>query len=521
MILRVLAAFCLLFAALQVPPAVAQQRKAALVVGNGAYQHARTLPSPANDARAVADALRGLGFDVTLALDVDHRGMRDTLRDSERKLSGAQVATFYFAGYALDLDGENYLMPVDAALRDDANRRSDAISLTSVFDILDRASGGKLVILDANRSSPFSAGVATPGNRRAGARTGLAAPAVPDGSLVMMASAPGTVAGDGAGPRTPLTAAVVRHLTEPGIDVATAMRRVRLDVARATGNAQVPWFQSSLPVEIRFSDPPGTPANPQSVRPITEEKRELEERLARERAETQRLAEFKKSQTRTPEAQPAPPSPYPAPSAVDDQVERFPTVEAPDRVAAGATTTVLVSLTVDKVTPDVTVLSTGGGATRTARGALSLPLPADAASTEVKVVLRAAGFDLDPATPEEAAIEVGRSGDSTVARFRITARPDAVGVRALRVTLWRDNEFLANISRKIEIVPARPIATDSAAPSGRSSAARSALQAPMALTAPPAAVAMDAAQPLRLSAAAQVAVFRRPRPIDLKIEIVY
>ena len=135
----------------------------------------------------------------------------------------------------------------------------------------------------------------------------------------------------------------------------------------------------------------------------------------------------------------------------------------------------LVSLTVDKVTPEVKVLATGGGTTKTAGGRAQ---PADAGrrrrAWRSRSCLRAAGFDLDPATPEEATIEVDRGGDSTVARFRITARPDAVGSRSLRVTLWRDNEFLANVSRKIEIVPARPVAADAAprAPHSRRAAPR-------------------------------------------------
>jgi hypothetical protein len=154
----------------------------------------------------------------------------------------------------------------------------------------------------------------------------------------------------------------------------------------------------------------------------------------------------------------------------------------------------------------------GDGTKATPQGALSLPMPADAARMTVKVVLRAAGFDLDPATPEEATIEVGRGGDSTVARFRVTARADAVGSRSLRVTLWRDNEFLANLSRKIEIVPPRPVAAAPAtAPAPKSRALSHAV--PLGV--------MDALKPSRLSSDAQVAVLLRPRPIDLKIEILY
>ena len=207
MIWRILAALCLLFAAFEMP-AEAQQRKAALVIGNGAYRHAPALPNPPNDARAVADALRKLGFDVTLALDVDQRGMREALHGfaSGSTEAGDPIATFYFAGHALGLAGENYLVPVDAAIRDEVGVRMRAVDLTSVFDVLDRVSGGKIVILDANRDNPF---VRPSSDRRARAPVagrGLARPSPHRRrSVVLMASAPGTVAPDGSGANSPFT----------------------------------------------------------------------------------------------------------------------------------------------------------------------------------------------------------------------------------------------------------------------------------------------------------------------------
>ncbi|MGE0035855.1 MAG: caspase family protein [Xanthobacteraceae bacterium] len=568
MILRILAALCLLVAALDMPSAVAQQRKAALVIGNGAYQHAPALPNPPNDARAVAEAFRKLGFDVTLVVDADRRQMVDALNRFGGRLDGG-IGAFYFAGHAISAGGENYLLPVDAALKNEAAIRTETVGLDRVFDALDRASDGKIFILDANRDNPLAANLAH-ASRAGSVMRGLADVQAPPGSIFLMASMPGTVAADGAGANSQLTSILLKHVTEPGSDVETAMRRVWVDVGLATQLRQLPWLRSKLTSKLNLSDPrqsesapavpkpepsaqvdEATPSPPASrtvrrywYRPPSpeEQRRDREQRAAAERAERaeqQRIERERQTAAKRAEVErqaaltkaehpladppaplPEPPPPLPS-AAASDQVARFPTIEAPDRVVAGATTTVLVSLTVDKITPEVKVLATGGGATKTAEGALSLPMPADTARMEVKVVLRAAGFDLDPATPEEATIDVGRGDDSTVARFRITARPDAVGIRSLRVTLWRDNEFLANVSRKIEIVPARPVASEQSAPSGRTSAARTAPPAPKALAAPQAAIAMDAAKPLRLSADAQVAVLRRPRPIDLKIEIVY
>jgi hypothetical protein len=205
-----------------------------------------------------------------------------------------------------------------------------------------------------------------------------------------------------------------------------------------------------------------------------------------------------------------------------DTVARYPTIEAVDRVPAGHATTVLVSLTVDQVTPQVKVLATGGGARKTAEGALAVPMPSDRTRMPIKVVLHAAGFDLDPATPEEATIELDRTGDSTSARFRIAARTDAVGTRFLRVTFWRDNEFLANVSRKIEIMAAPALASSAAAEQKQRAphSLRARMGAPPALLSNP--DSSDAGSgPMRLSAESEIPIVLRPRPIDLKVEVVY
>jgi hypothetical protein len=228
-----------------------------------------------------------------------------------------------------------------------------------------------------------------------------------------------------------------------------------------------------------------------------------------EQLETQKLEEMLKRAVESGNVQFATHGP-------PDIVARYPTIEAVDRVAAGRPTTVLVSLTVDQVTPQVKVLATGGGARKTAEGALAVPMPPNRTRMPIKVVLHTAGFDLDPATPEEATIELDRTGDSTSAKFRITARPDAVGTSFLRVTFWRDNEFLANLSRKIEIVAPPALASNAAAEQQQ--------RAPHSLRprmGTPPALPNAGESPMRLSAESEIPIVLRPRPIDLKIEVVY
>ena len=504
-------------------------------------------------------------FDVTLALDLDRRQMAAALESFAASLEGTQIAALYYSGHALSLADENYLLPVDARIESEAATRSQAIGLTTALQRFEGPSRTKFVILDASRDNPFAASLRRSLSTRSSGTRGLAPIEPADSTIVLSAAAPGNLASDGAGRNSPFTDALVKQMSVPGLDVQSLAQRVRADVSAATQGRQLPWSQSNLTGEVRLGPEPKPDAQETAQAPQADENRQPgpsyyrpyryykyrdqtppeAERQERERlAALERAEQAKREQERTAAAErarqaaaqaeaarrareqeateqrlkPVPPPLLPAPAAPDERVARFPTIEAADRVVAGAATTVLVSLTVDKVTPEVTVLSTGGGTTKTPAGALSLPMPADG-PLAVKVVLRAAGFDLDPATPEEATIEIDRSGDSTTARFRITARPDAVGPRSLRVTLWRDNEFLANLSRKIEIVPARPVATDQATPGSRAATAPPAPKARAISRAAP--VAMDTAKPYRLSSDDQIAVMLRPRPIDLKIEIVY
>jgi uncharacterized caspase-like protein len=128
-------AFAVFFAAFAlIAPAIAKaDRNVALVIGNGAYTAVNELPNPPNDAAAVADSLQKIGFEVTLLKNLEIASMRQALQDFEEKVSGSSIAIIYYAGHGLEIDGINYLIPVDAKLRRDTHVVDEAISLDRVI----------------------------------------------------------------------------------------------------------------------------------------------------------------------------------------------------------------------------------------------------------------------------------------------------------------------------------------------------------------------------------------------------
>lgn len=235
---------------------VSSDRRVALVIGNGSYQSVSPLPNPPNDATDVANALRGLGFEVILETNADLRTMGSALNRFADLLSQGSVGLFYYAGHGIQFEGQNYLMPVDANLRDERDLDYAALPLDKVFREMARADNDvNLVILDACRNNPFPqqsrssvGGLATPGN----AASGL---------LIAYATAPGAVAADGEGRNGTFTAALLEHLAEPGLEVEQMLKRVRATVKEKTLDRQVPWTSSSLIGEFSFN-PDGSEAAP-------------------------------------------------------------------------------------------------------------------------------------------------------------------------------------------------------------------------------------------------------------------
>ena len=225
--------------------------RVALVVGNGEYEHVSRLDNPVNDAVAMRDALNRLGFDVVFRRDADEDAMGDALDEFERRSAGADVALVFYAGHGLEMNGVNYLVPVDARLASAAAVNRETILLDDVLTAA-AAATTRVVILDACRDNPWVRSMrgATRGNVSAG---GLAAVATGAGSLVAYAAAAGDVAEDGEGQRhSPFTEALLARIETPGVDVRIMLGDVGAAVRARTGRQQ-PFVYSSLSGELHLN----------------------------------------------------------------------------------------------------------------------------------------------------------------------------------------------------------------------------------------------------------------------------
>ncbi len=225
----------------------------ALVIGNGAYDNLTpVLPNPPNDALAVAEVLHGLGFEVDVATDVTKDRMEDALARLARQSRTAEVTLFFYAGHGLQDQGRNYLAPIDAALTDETDLRRRFVRLDDVLDDLASANGARILLLDACRDNDAidALRAAVPATRSASVTRGLARVASVEGQLVAFATQPDRVAADGDGENSPFTSALMTHLPAPGVELRTALTRVRVDVAAATGNSQIPEVSDSLLGEV-------------------------------------------------------------------------------------------------------------------------------------------------------------------------------------------------------------------------------------------------------------------------------
>ncbi|MEE8272945.1 MAG: caspase family protein, partial [Alphaproteobacteria bacterium] len=228
--------------------------------GNGAYIHTPPLPNATNDGRAIAEVLRGLDFEVLEGIDLDRRAMEEHIQQFARQLRGATVGMFFYAGHGLQVRNDNYLVPIDAKLEDEADLAFEAVTLDVVMTQMEREPRTSLVFLDACRDNPLARSLArTMGaTRSASVGRGLARIESGLGTLIVYATEPDNVALDGVGINSPFTAALLENIEAPGVEVRHMMDRVRLQVLDATNNQQLPWASSSLTGQFYFK--PAAPA---------------------------------------------------------------------------------------------------------------------------------------------------------------------------------------------------------------------------------------------------------------------
>src|SRR3954470_5330009 len=227
-------------------PAFAEKR-VALVIGNAAYQNVARLPNPVNDSATIATTLKGAGFDVVDSRhDLGAADTRRALRDFADRARDADIAVVYYAGHGIEVDGGNYLIPVDAKLERDTDVYDEALSLDRVLLAIEPAKKLRLVILDACRDNPFAKSMKrTVASRAIGQGLAKVEPTSPN-MLIAYSAKAGSTAADGDGTNSPFTVALSKHLTTPGLDVRRAFGFVRDDVLKSTSNKQEPFVYGSL-----------------------------------------------------------------------------------------------------------------------------------------------------------------------------------------------------------------------------------------------------------------------------------
>jgi Caspase domain len=239
-------------------PALAEKR-VALVIGNSAYENVARLGNPANDATAMTATLKDAGFDVVDSRrNLNIADMRRAFRDFSDKARDADVAVVYFAGHGIEVDGTNYVIPVDAALERDLDVFDEAFPLDRILATIEPAKQLRLVILDACRLNPFAKTMKRAiGSRAVGRGLARVEPNSPN-TLIAFASKADSIASDGDSKNSPFTSALVRYIATPGLDLRKAFGFVRDDVLRSTSNRQEPYVYGSLGGD----DVPLVPAKP-------------------------------------------------------------------------------------------------------------------------------------------------------------------------------------------------------------------------------------------------------------------
>ena len=232
--------------ALLTTPALAGKR-VALVIGNAKYQHTAELKSPTNDARVVAGALKSVGFEVIEGLDLTEIGMQRAISEFSVKLQTADVGLLYYAGHGLQVDGKNYLVPIDASLDNKLQLPFQTISADRILNVMESTKRISILLLDACRNNPLAERL----SRSLGAHgmtlgRGLAKIEAETGTYIGYSNQPGNVALDGDGKNSPFATALVDKIKEPNVDIELMMRKVRADVIAMTRGYQVPWGNSSL-----------------------------------------------------------------------------------------------------------------------------------------------------------------------------------------------------------------------------------------------------------------------------------
>jgi uncharacterized caspase-like protein len=270
--MRALSRFCpaglclaLLACWLSLAPASAETR-VALVIGNGAYASTAKLPNPSHDAEDVAASLKRSGFEVLQGIDLRQADMQDLTIRFARAASKADVAMFYYSGHAMQYNGVNYLMPVDAVLSDEADLKR-FVRVDDIVNDLQQAKNLRILILDSCRDNPLADMLKRSATRGASIGRGLSKVEAPRGTIVSFSTQSGQTAADGSGRNSPYTTAFLKHIEEPQ-EIGEVFRDISSDVYDSSGKTQLPELSLSIIGKFYLNGPVSVtvaPAAPQAA----------------------------------------------------------------------------------------------------------------------------------------------------------------------------------------------------------------------------------------------------------------
>jgi hypothetical protein len=224
------------------------QKRLALVIGNSAYLSGASLSNPVNDARAMKTTLEQIGFTVLKYENCSQKDLRKAMDDFGQQLAGYDVGLFFYAGHGIAVDGNNYLVPIDATLKTKNDVEYDCVDAGRILSKMEASQvKTNIVILDACRDNPFERSWS-----RSASSKGLAFMNAPSGSFVAYATSPGMTASDGVGANGLYTSALLEQLVLPGLTIEQVFKNVRTNVKQKSGGKQVPWESTSLEGTFMF-----------------------------------------------------------------------------------------------------------------------------------------------------------------------------------------------------------------------------------------------------------------------------
>jgi uncharacterized caspase-like protein len=243
-------AFAFVLSLLLFVSAAHAEKRVALVIGNSSYTSFVALPNATSDAKAMAEKLQGLGFEVIVGVDLDMKATQQRFKDFEQKLPDSDIAALFYSGHGFQIKNGPYIVPIDATLKEAADIKTQAVSVTSAIAAMTSLARVKLVFLDCNRDNPFGDTAKVAEDEPA------PAPVAKDGGLLLaFSTAAGGTTFEGSGTHTPYASALLKYLGTPGEDIRHNMAQVRQDVFTATEGAQTPGTYSTLQADFALKAP--------------------------------------------------------------------------------------------------------------------------------------------------------------------------------------------------------------------------------------------------------------------------